>query len=360
MFELRATWLLTVISLVGCGAGPGAQPRDVPGTFTPAAELHVGTYAVCIVDAGVPSCFAVDSSRGSYDERATRKPVPLGFLAKTSLFSLTGSFGCAVDAEGKVGCFEASMSARIEPARKAPFLDDALMPPVAMAAGGDGFTNFVCVANAEQRVGCHSDSLGPSPTLPPDELRAKQLSAGKGHVCAITPEGGAFCWGSNDYGELGHEGFGREPVRGLPGPVVEVAAGEGHTCARAETGEVWCWGKNDQGQLGFGEISEKSVEPRQVRGLAGPAAELALGADHSCARLVSGAVQCWGDNTGGVLGDGSESASATPVAMLGVTDVVRVGAGAYQTCALSKSGRITCFGMSEVISMTIDLNDLVR
>ena len=46
--------------------------------------------------------------------------------------------------------------------------------------------------------------------------------------------------------------------------------------------------------------------------------------------------------------------------MLGIADAVRVGAGAYQTCALRKSGHVTCFGMSEVVSMTIDLTELGR
>jgi alpha-tubulin suppressor-like RCC1 family protein len=34
-------------------------------------------------------------------------------------------------------------------------------------------------------------------------LTLTQLSAGYSHACGVTPEGRAYCWGDNHYGELG-------------------------------------------------------------------------------------------------------------------------------------------------------------
>jgi regulator of chromosome condensation len=71
----------------------------------------------------------------------------------------------------------------------------------------------------------------------------------------LGPEGDVFCWGSNDFGMLGHgEG---EPERSRPARVdlgearaVQVACGGMHTVALTADGAVLTWGVNDEGALG--------------------------------------------------------------------------------------------------------------
>lgn len=218
--------------VVGCAGAPGAMPRDVPQTFSAESELHVGTYTTCIVDGGKPMCFAVDSSEGSYDEAHTRRPAELGFLGAIKRFAFNGSYGCAITEGDKVSCFEGSLGGELKAGRKEPYLDGELGPPVIIAAGGDGFTNFGCVADAEHRVDCFSDALGPSPDSLPAGTKLVQMSAGRSHMCGVTPEDGVLCWGSNDFGETGHEGFETRAVEGLPGKAVETWPARG-TPARA-------------------------------------------------------------------------------------------------------------------------------
>ena len=53
---------------------------------------------------------------------------------------------------------------------------------------------------------------------------------------------------------------------GLPsvcGCVVEVSVRSSHTCARTGDNSVWCWGNNDYGQLGNNSTSSSNV-PVQV------------------------------------------------------------------------------------------------
>jgi alpha-tubulin suppressor-like RCC1 family protein len=102
------------------------------------------------------------------------------------------------------------------------------------------------------------------------------LDAGREHSCAATPNG-AWCWGSNACGQLGDgspggncdgQGSGAEkPPRkaaDLVGPVTDIATGSDHTCALSQAGQLWCWGRNNYGQLGRGEASSYETVPRLV------------------------------------------------------------------------------------------------
>jgi len=72
--------------------------------------------------------------------------------------------------------------------------------------------------------------------------------------------------------------------------------------------------------------------------------QLALGAYHSCALVVSGSVACWGDNQQGQLGDGSERPSTAPVWVSGLEDVVELRASDAATCARRRDGAVACWG----------------
>jgi alpha-tubulin suppressor-like RCC1 family protein len=76
-----------------------------------------------------------------------------------------------------------------------------------------------------------------------------------------------------------------------------------------------CWGYNHLGQLGNGATAESMV-PVDVVGLSADVVEIAAGDDHTCARLSTGAIKCWGDNVSGQLGYAG-AGSLVPVAVAG-------------------------------------------
>ncbi len=95
------------------------------------------------------------------------------------------------------------------------------------------------------------------------------IGAGGKQNCAIDDQGSVWCWGFNDFGQLGRstEQDSATPVRvQVPSRATQVVAGEVHVCALIEPGAVVCWGSNEQGQLGIGASDrERHPGPERVR-----------------------------------------------------------------------------------------------
>ncbi len=149
---------------------------------------------------------------------------------------------------------------------------------------------------------------------------ATAIALGSGFSCALTSGGGVQCWGDNQYGELGNNAAGTNSsvpvaVSGLTG-VTALGGGDEHACAVASGGSLQCWGSNQYGQLGTGSTTQSNV-PGAVSGLSSGVASVAGGQYHTCALTSAGAVQCWGWNMYGQLGNNSTSQSDVPV---GVTE----------------------------------------
>jgi alpha-tubulin suppressor-like RCC1 family protein len=175
------------------------------------------------------------------------------------------------------------------------------------------------------------------------------LALGYQHTCALSSTGGVQCWGSNEYGQLGNGTAAithTTPVEvaGLGSGVTAIAADGGHTCALTATGGVKCWGLNWVGELGDGTLTNRDV-PVDVVGLSSGVTAIAAGGGHTCALLVDGAVQCWGDNRAGAVGTRTSRSQAIPTNVSELGGGVRaITAGGGHTCALLGAGRVKCWG----------------
>lgn len=121
-----------------------------------------------------------------------------------------------------------------------------------------------------------------------------------------------------------------------------LAAGIGHTCAVLSEGKIRCWGENTFGQLGDGS-DRFALVPAPMRGI-GSATAVAAGRAHTCALLSEGRVDCWGDNSVGQLGNGTNIGSALPVEVAGISRAVAISAEGNRTCALLEDGTSGCWG----------------
>jgi alpha-tubulin suppressor-like RCC1 family protein len=178
------------------------------------------------------------------------------------------------------------------------------------------------------------------------------ITAGTAHTCALTLEtGGVKCWGFNSAGTLGNGGNQSSTIPtqvvSLTSGVLAIGGGGQHTCAASQNaGTLVCWGLNSSGQLGNGTESNSNV-PVAVSGLPGLPTQIVGGDSHTCV-LVGGSVYCWGDNSFGQLGTGTASASLTPVAVQGLPGPVQsIAAASDSTCAVLSTGDVYCWGFND-------------
>ena len=127
-----------------------------------------------------------------------------------------------------------------------------------------------------------------------------------------------------------------------------LAASDLTMCVARHNGAVvHCWGRNASGQASGGDPMSKV--PVRVAGLPknDPVVQLAVASTAICGLLGSGHIVCWGGNQFGELGNHSRQNSMRPVYVQGITRAARLVAGRQSFCAISRDGRVFCWGSPE-------------
>jgi alpha-tubulin suppressor-like RCC1 family protein len=382
---------LTAASLVvACQSPPGTPPPSPDGGTTPAGpSLAAGAGHTCaIFAAGAVRCWG-DNKLGQLGRAAGNDPlaaysVDLGRGARAAGVYAGLSDTCVVLDGGAVKCWgdnslgQLGLGDNVTRGDGMGAMGDAL-PVVDLGVGRRAVSLAVgstavcalfddgavkCWGDAYQGATGHGDIItrGDRPGTMGDNLPTVDLGSAGGvpfkataiaafdyhSFCAILADTGADnsslkCWGSNDYCELGlgtHDnGHGSMPGtmgNGLPWvdlgttaagtarKAVALGGGYQSTCVIGDDGAVNCWGQDGSGQLGDGQTgTERSCLPGEIgdaNRLPLPAAAAAVamrgesdgGGAHACALLVSGAVSCWGENGFGQLGTGDTTALPSP------------------------------------------------
>jgi alpha-tubulin suppressor-like RCC1 family protein len=177
------------------------------------------------------------------------------------------------------------------------------------------------------------------------------VSCSDSYTCAALTDGTLWCWGYNGAGQLGDgtttPRLSPEQIAvGSGGSVVSLSTGGGDACVILSSGTLWCWGNNNSGQLAS---TASGLTPVQIAALGNGLASASVGGGFECAVLTNGTLWCWGTGSGGALGQGSPTGSDTPgqVTALG-SSVASVAAGTSVTCATLTNGTLWCWGSNEL------------
>jgi alpha-tubulin suppressor-like RCC1 family protein len=104
-------------------------------------------------------------------------------------------------------------------------------------------------------------------------LEFRSLAGGASFTCGLTADGQAYCWGLGNEGQLGAGS--RASAKTGPVPVVgglrfaSLSAGTNHVCGVSVEGRAYCWGGGAEGQLGTGFVTDR-LEPAEVKLQANP------------------------------------------------------------------------------------------
>jgi prepilin-type N-terminal cleavage/methylation domain-containing protein len=166
--------------------------------------------------------------------------------------------------------------------------------------------------------GTQTDRTSPVAVLAgavPGGTTPKSISVGNYHTCMVGSNDKIYCWGLNNSSELGVSGgFRTTPVATLTGSmpagvIKSVFAGRDKTCAIGSSDRAYCWGSNQFGNLGVGVWSDYNYNPVTVANgemLTGTFKSVSPGFLHSCGVSLDNKAYCWGSGyRGGLLGNGA-------------------------------------------------------
>ena len=323
-------------------AGATASTGQIAGsgsdtlTLSQLQPADAGVYTVVVSNGATPAA----TSAG-----ATLTVVPLA--AVTVPLATGTAHTCAIRADRTVACWGRNATGQLGDGTLADKALPTAVPGLTGAAALAAGHQHTCAALADGRVACWGDVNGLLPAVVPGLTGVVAISAGHFHTCAVRSDGSVACWGANDGGQLGDGTTVARPspitVPGLAGAVA-VAAGRDFTCAARADGSAACWGRNLYGQLGSGNTVD-STSPVAVVGLADVTALAASqNYGHGCALKADHTLACWGLNSWGQLGDGSQSNHTSPNPVPGLTGVVGVATGTVHTCATRNDGSVACWG----------------
>lgn len=327
---------------------------------------------------------ALDAASGL---RLARPALPIGVRQLVNGANHT----CALDASGAVFCWGANDAGQVGDGtiadRAAPVQVELPMPGAAVEiAAGRAHT---CALLADGRMACwgsnnrgqlSNEVAGNSltatlavgvtmPVAPFDGIR--RVAAAGDNTCIIGQSDGgndaAICVGSNATFQIPGAGFSTADQRFLDGNgsawtgTAQLAMGTGFTAVRETSGGIANFGDNSEGQLGINSTtSDNSAHSPSFGNRTSISRFVAAGTRTSCSIGERGALDCWGANDRGQVGDGTTTRRLVPTDVLGVNEpVASVATSGEHTCAVLASGALSCWGRNDARQTSASAADVL-
>lgn len=377
-WRIQLTLIALLVGVFGVSLGiPPVVARTMPALLLRAVQVSAGDQYTCaLTNTSRLYCWGANGYGQLGDGTTLDRTTPSLVSQLSDVQSVSaGGHTCAVLTNGMLYCWGDNAAGQLgDGTRTGRTIPTLVADP--SGSGGLGAIQSVsvgllhtCAVTTAGLAYCWGENgfgqLGDGTTtgrLLPTLVRApsgfgslsgvKSISAVDYHTCAVLLNGQLYCWGRNQYGELGDGTF---APRSLPtlvmglGGVQHIGAGHLHTCALDTAMQLYCWGNNAYGQLGDGTTVNRTSpvlvsDPNGAWAAVGGLQSVAAGRTHTCALTESGQAYCWGHNVWGELGDGSTTNRDMPTLVTGLGALQQISVGYSQTCAANAGGQLYCWG----------------
>ena len=309
---------------LGIGSTTNSSTPANPG-LTGVRQISAGDgYTCAVLQTGSIYCWGLNDSGQLGDGTNSQRNSPTKVVGITNAVSVEAGryHTCAILADGSVSCWGSNQYNQ---------LGTTVSP-------GNQFNPYPAkVINAGSEI-----------------TGVKSLAVGGWHTCVVLGDSNGRCWGhSNDY-ELGNQSKSYSSGQIMGGAdKTMVDSGNRYGCA-SSSGSLWCWGNNVEGQIGNNSQTNTGTGfsynlPFKVKNFSASLAQ------HTCAVTSDSSVLCWGAGSRGQIGDGGTSGRLIPTPVVGLSGpAISVAAGGFldfnngQTCALIVGGSVQCWGNNDV------------
>ncbi|MDQ5921040.1 MAG: hypothetical protein QG673_1096 [Pseudomonadota bacterium] len=299
-----------------------------------------------------------------------------------SISSGINSF-CALDSSGHVWCWGNNSAGQLGNGSKT---NESFPTQVSIDSSINfkylvGFNYSYCAIDTNNQLYCWGgggsgqigDGSGKDAAVPtkvstqnlPWGVYFKSISIGASNICGVGSDSMVYCWGSNQYGQvgIGDATVGQNIL--IPTPIVSKQVldsrftevkinyyGSAFVCALSINGDIYCWGYGGHGEIGNGYNNNVYI-PTLVKvkdQVDVEFAHLAPGMGNgSCAITTAGNAYCWGYNQSGEGANGSYSNTnvATPVNMPSAETFVSITTSTNTACAVTNKNNSYCWGYGE-------------
>ena len=392
-------WGRNNVGQVGDGS---TTVRTIPTPADPARKwlaVASGDGHTCAIEEGGQVWCWGNNAVGQLGDGTTISSIsPVRASSVPALVSLRAgrAHTCGVDAAGTAWCWGLSEHGQFGTVIAVGYTPSALRIADAVTDVGVG-GDVTCFVDGTAQLRCTGSNNFAQVALPSGletqltraDARTDwaRIFAQPNHACGLTTNQQVYCWGVNQFGELGINSFvdvqvprsigkqyvdvavGTQFIGGLApdgsywlagrhfdlttllptptqyasaGATKTIALGENHGCRILANDTLECGGANFWGQLGDGTMTNNLAV-----NLGGSWRLVAANLHTTCAVTTANALLCWGYNDGGQLGNGDNLPQSTPTAvdLSGATGTIdQLALGITHTCVRTSTGEIWCWG----------------